>query len=151
LPYFFIDIVAYIQANLAFAVKLARSLAPLPVSVMGRNKVRILTSSSAAGTFIQKAKSKFKGNIDSLRDGIPTSLTSEEVCILISPSSRQDYQAAQQIASDGLAKAVVIVNGFAKVGRTNNINDGFAISLIALMDCEITFSSVFNTYRMQKV
>ena len=38
-----------------------------------------------------------------------------DVCVLVSPSVRQDYQAAQKIASDGVAGAVVIVNGLAKV------------------------------------
>ena len=79
-------------------------------------KVRILLSSSATASFVQKSTSIFKGKtISSLRDGIPQDLIPDDVCILVSPSSRQDYQAAEKIASSGQVKAVVIVNGFAKV------------------------------------
>jgi hypothetical protein len=79
-------------------------------------KTRLLTNTSATGKFMAKAKQVAKSatSIHSLRDGIPEEIQAGDVCVLVSPSSRQDYQAAQQIASSGVAKAIVIVNCFAK-------------------------------------
>lgn len=102
-------------ANLAFASKLIGSLAPLPF--MGP-KVWLLASSAASSSFLKTAKKSVgSAQLFSLRDGLPQ-VTTGDVCILLSPSSRNDYESAQRIASDGIAKAVVIVNGFAKDERS---------------------------------
>ena len=102
------------QANLSFCAKLVRGLAPLPM--MGP-KVNFLTSGTAPASFLAKAQKIVKGasSVSSLRDGVPDELEPESVYVLVSPSVRQDYLAAQQIASSGIAKAVVMVNGLAKV------------------------------------
>jgi hypothetical protein len=50
-----------------------------------------------------------------LKNGIPEDIGEGDVCVIVSPSVRQDYLAAQKIASDGVAGAVVLVNGLAKV------------------------------------
>lgn len=98
------------QANLAFCTKLIRSLSPLPFA---GPKTWLLMSSAASNNFLQKAKSTVGGgNVYSLRDGLPP-IEPNNVCILLSPSGRNDYQAAQSLASAGTP--VVIVNGFAKV------------------------------------
>lgn len=101
------------QANLKFCAKLIRGLAPMP---MVGPKVRLLTSSGASSNFQSKATSTVKGTalISSLKDGIPE-IEKGDVCVLVSPSVSKDYQAAKQIASDGVAGALVIVNGLAKV------------------------------------
>ena len=53
----------------------------------------------------------------SLRDGMPDMnvFTSKDICIIVTPSTRNDYQIAQQIATSGQVGGVVIVNAFAKV------------------------------------
>ena len=101
------------QANLAFCAKLVQSLSPLPF--MGP-KTRLLMNASTTGNLMAKAKKVAKSatSIHTLRDGIPDEIQKGDVCVLVSPSSRQDYQAAQQIASSGVAKAIVIVNCVAK-------------------------------------
>ena len=95
-------------ANLAFAKKLVSGIAPLPM--MGP-KVWLLMSASAPGSLVTGAK-KAGGTLHSLRDGLPE-VAKSDVCVLLAPSSRPDYEAAQRLASK--CKAVVLVNGFAKV------------------------------------
>ena len=102
------------QANLQFCSKLLGSISPLP---FGGPTTFLLMSSAASNNFLQKAKSSVGGNVCSLRDGIPAA-KANSVYVLLSPSSRTDYQAAQTLASDG--NPVVIVNGFAKVSLCNN-------------------------------
>jgi hypothetical protein len=103
------------DANLAFASKLISSLAPLPF--MGP-KTWLLASSAAPSSFMRNAKkSAGSAELFSLRDGLPE-VAAGDVCILLSPSSRSDYDVAQKIASEGVAKAVVVVNGFAKDERS---------------------------------
>lgn len=94
-----------------------RGLSPLP---FGGPKVRFLTSTTASATFQSKATTKVTGatSVSSLRDGIPKDIEAGDLCILVSPSVRQDYLAATKIASDGIAQAVVIVNGLAKVSQS---------------------------------
>ena len=53
--------------------------------------------------------------IESLRNGIPDGISKSDVCILITPSARSDYKAAQFLAESNAAKAVVVINGLAKV------------------------------------
>ena len=94
--------------------KLVRGLAPLP---FGGPKVRIMTSTGASSTFVSSAIKKMKGTtISSLKDWDNEDLTKGEICIVPSPSSREDYRAAQQLAFSGDVGAVVLINGFAKVG-----------------------------------
>jgi hypothetical protein len=103
------------NANLLFASKLLSSIAPLPF--MGP-KTWLLASSAASTSFLKSAKKSVgSAQLFSLRDGLPEVVTGD-VCILLSPSSRSDYQAAQSIASAGIAKAVVVLNGFAKDDRS---------------------------------
>ena len=81
-------------------------------------KIWLLASSAASSSFLNTAKkSAGSAQLFSLRDGLPQ-VTIGDVCILLSPSSRNDYETSQKIASDGIAKAVVIVNGFAKDERS---------------------------------
>jgi hypothetical protein len=48
-----------------------------------------------------------------LKNGLPELRTKKDIiCILVAPSSRNDYEAARQIAAGG--NPVVLVNGFAK-------------------------------------
>jgi ribosomal protein L14 len=64
---------------------------------------------------MSKAAKTVKTSIASLKDGIPEGVEAGDVCVVVSPSSRQDYMAARKIAIDG--GAVVIVNALAKVRR----------------------------------
>jgi len=97
------------KANLSFCNKLMNSIAPLPF--LGPNICLLVGSSSSAG-FISKAKSILKGKtIYALAEGMPD-LNQDDVCILVSPSSRNDYAIANKLASQGTT--TVIVNGFAK-------------------------------------
>ena len=76
-----------------------------------------MTSSASTNNFLTKAKSALKStgaNVDTLRNGIPDGISKGDVCILISPTGRQDYKMAQSLAESNAAKAVVIVNGLAK-------------------------------------
>jgi hypothetical protein len=100
---------------LAFCSKLIKSLAPLPV--MGP-KVWLLTSGGASNAFLAKAANALKGSsatVASLRKGIPDELAKGDVCIFITPNGRGDYKVAKDLAESKAAKAVVIVNGLAKV------------------------------------
>lgn len=105
------------EANLAFAVKLAKSLSPVPF--MGPDAI-ILTSSSASNAFLKAASKKAGGaaTVLALRDGMPddTAVTGDAVCILVTPSSAADYRAAEALATSG--KTCVLVNGFAKDAKS---------------------------------
>ena len=94
-------------ANLKFAKKLIQSITPLPL--LGP-KVWFLTCASAPASFATGAK-QAGATPHSLRDGLPN-VAASDVCLLVSPSSRSDYEAATRLAS--LCKAAVVVNGFAK-------------------------------------
>lgn len=65
-----------------------------------------------------KASKTIKGAkaVLSLRDGVPDGISEGDVCIIMSPTARQDYVAAQSIAS---SNPVVVVNGLAKVRPEN--------------------------------
>jgi hypothetical protein len=90
-----------------------------PVPFLGP-KVWFLTSTTASSNFISKAAKVVKTSIASLRDGTPEGIGAGDVCVVVSPSSRQDYMAARKIAADG--GAVVIVNALAKVRRVRGIS-----------------------------
>jgi hypothetical protein len=94
-------------ANLKFAKKLIQSIAPLPLF---GPKVWFLTSTSASASFVSGSK-QAGGTMHSLRNGLPK-VSPSDVCLLVSPSSRNDYEAAQKLAS--MCKAAVVVNGCAK-------------------------------------
>jgi hypothetical protein len=96
---------------LDFAVKLLRSISPLPL--VGPN-TRLLVSSTATNSFLDTAKKLFKGGtVHSLRDGLPDQVKSREVFVLVAPSVTRDYDAAKRLVATG--NTVVLVNGFAKV------------------------------------
>lgn len=102
------------QANLAFCTKLIKSIAPLP---MLGPKTWLLVSSASTNSFVTKAQAATKSagaTVESLRNGIPDGIAKGDVCILISPTNRQDYKIAQSLAETNAAKAIVIVNGLAK-------------------------------------
>jgi hypothetical protein len=99
------------KANLDFAVKLLRSISPLPV--FGPN-TRLLVSSTATNNFLDRAKKLFQGGtVHSLRDGLPNDVKSREVFVLVAPSVTRDYDAAKRLVATG--NTVVLINGFAKV------------------------------------
>jgi hypothetical protein len=82
----------------------------------------LLTSSSATNAFYANAAKKAKSSgiaVYSLKETTVSSLPNTvNVYILIAPSTRSDYQAAEVLASSsssGKNAAVIIVNGFAKV------------------------------------
>jgi hypothetical protein len=79
-------------------------------------KIRLLTSSSSSQSFTSKAFKIVKGaaSVTSLKDGIPSDMTAGDICVLVSPSNRNDYQIAADIVSETAAKAVVLINGLAK-------------------------------------
>eukprot|EP00980_Cylindrotheca_fusiformis_P007523 scaffold1561_cov129-Cylindrotheca_fusiformis.AAC.15 len=101
------------DANLAFTAKLVQSLTGLPM--IGPNVV-LLTSASAPSSFLNKAKNIVKkaSYVGSLKDGIPDSVEKGSIAVLVSPSSAQDYTTASKIASDGVVRSIVVVNGVAK-------------------------------------
>jgi len=99
------------EANLVFVSKLAKAIAPAPF--LGP-KVSLLVSSSASNSFKAGAKSKVKGaSIYSMKDDL-SDIGDDTVCIVTMPSSRIDYQTAQNLATSGTVAAVIVVNGFAK-------------------------------------
>lgn len=100
------------KANLDFCRKLVQSISPFP---FGGPKSCLLMSSAASNNLLKKAQLNMGGSLYSLRDGLPPS-DANSVYVLMSPSSRSDYEAAKSLASDGIS--VIIVNGFAKVPYT---------------------------------
>eukprot|EP00566_Odontella_aurita_P016075 CAMPEP_0113531976 /NCGR_PEP_ID=MMETSP0015_2-20120614/3793_1 /TAXON_ID=2838 /ORGANISM="Odontella" /LENGTH=275 /DNA_ID=CAMNT_0000430867 /DNA_START=100 /DNA_END=927 /DNA_ORIENTATION=+ /assembly_acc=CAM_ASM_000160 len=99
------------KANLAFASKLTKSIAPVPF--IGP-KTWLLVSSAASNSFLSSARNAAgSSTVHSLKDGLPD-VGEGDVCVFVTPSSRSDYEAAKRIASPGGAGAVVLVNGFAK-------------------------------------
>jgi hypothetical protein len=84
------------KANFAFASKLKQALS-LPIF---GPKVWLITSSGVV-----------KPGSYSLRDGLPP-VSKSDICILVAPSSRSDYLAAQQLATR--SQAVVMLNCLAK-------------------------------------
>lgn len=102
------------QANFAFAAKLVKSLSPLPF--LGPD-VYLLLSAAASQRVVGKARRSMKGAkyVGSLKDGVPGSFQKGDVVVMISPCISQDYQAAAQLAQDGVSGGVVLINGLAKV------------------------------------
>jgi len=99
------------EANLSFVSKLVKGLAPTPFF---GPKISLFVSSSATKSFYAGAKSKVKGaTLYSLKDNMPE-IEENTVCIITMPSSRIDYQTAQNLATSRNVAAVIVVNGFAK-------------------------------------
>ncbi len=98
--------------------KLVKGIAPLPFGP----SVYVLTSSASSNSFNSAASKKIKGaKVSSLKKGVPDDMTPKDICIMITPSTRNDYQTALNIANSNNAEAVVIVNAFAKVKKQNII------------------------------
>jgi hypothetical protein len=78
-------------------------------------------SSASSKSFYTKTESKLKNNANliSLKDGMPSDdmLSKKDVCIVMTPSGRNDFLIAQKLASSGAVSAVVVVNAFAKVSE----------------------------------
>ncbi|GAX25231.1 hypothetical protein FisN_5Lu347 [Fistulifera solaris] len=98
------------DANLAFCSKLVKSIA----GILGPN-TWLITSAAASMNLAQKAKN-VTTNVHSFKSGFqPTNIKKTDVCVVVAPCVQSDYENAKQLAK--LCKAVVLVNGFAKVGR----------------------------------
>lgn len=68
-----------------------------------------------------------------LSDGVPI-IQEKSICILVTPSSRKDYQIAQDLAQSSTVSAVVIINGYAKVRRLcDQSKDSYAVRLLGGM------------------
>lgn len=84
----------------------------------------VLTSSAASNSFTSDATKKIKGaKVLSLKNGVPDEITSKDICIMLTPSTRNDYQTAFNLAKSGEAAAVVIFNAFAKVNTDSCIGN----------------------------
>lgn len=97
------------DANFDTAQSLVRGLtgpALLPGPI-----VWLVTSSAAGATSVPRANTLMQ---HSLQNGLPP-VKSRDVCVLLAPCNRQDYEAAKRLAENG--NTVVLVNGFAKVGQ----------------------------------
>ncbi|VEU35498.1 unnamed protein product [Pseudo-nitzschia multistriata] len=108
------------DANLSFVGKLTKGISvPFPLS-FGGSKVSIALSSSASNSFKAKAAKITKGTtiLSASSPSLAEDVGSGGICIFVSPTSRGDYNSAQQLARSGTAKAVVIVNAFAKDPRS---------------------------------
>ena len=104
------------QANFEFAAKLVKSLSWLP---FGSPNVYLVLSAAASSRVIKKAQNIIKGAtfVGSLKDGVPDTLKEGDIVVVVSPCVAQDYQMASQIAKNGVASSVVLINGLAKVSR----------------------------------
>ena len=94
------------DANLETAQSLVRALT-VPMLFPGPKVWLVTSSSTRAATGSANAP-------HSLQNGLPP-VKSRDVCILLAPGNRSDYDAAKRLADNG--NAVVVVNGFAKVWR----------------------------------
>jgi len=129
------------DANLAFCAKLARSYSPFP---MIGPKIWLLTSASSSVNFFSKASRLVKGvSIVPLKDGLSETIGKGDFCIVVSPSSRQDYLAANKLASGGFS--VVIVNGFIKDQKSIN-----AAATMAYFLKPLTYNSQVAGYLVRK-
>ena len=102
-------------------------------------KTWVLLSGGATNAFTTKAEKAFKSTgatLASLRGGVPEGIGKGDVVIFLTPSGRGDYNLAKTMAENGMAKAIVIVNGFAKVGKLDCTAFGTAvISVFHLFFC----------------
>lgn len=102
------------QANFAFAAKLVKSLSWLPFA---SPDVYLLLSAASSSRVITKAQSFIKGAkyVGSLKHGIPDTFQPKDIVVVVSPCIQQDYQMVSQLAKDGVASGIVLINGLAKV------------------------------------
>jgi len=109
------------EANLAFVSKLIGGIAPSFNPFAGA-KVTLALSASSTNNFRSKAETIAKKTGATLVSASSPSLTqevgSDGICVFVTPSSRNDYMAAQNLAKSGAVKAVVLVNAFAKDPRS---------------------------------
>jgi len=119
------------RANVVFVADLVKGLTLIPFF---SPKVELLVSSSSSNSFLSTLKSKVKGiSMYSLSDGVPI-IQEKSICILVTPSSRKDYQIAQDLAQSSTVSAVVIINGYAKVRRLcDQSKDSYAVRLLGGM------------------
>ncbi|CAJ1909458.1 unnamed protein product [Cylindrotheca closterium] len=105
------------SANFAFAAKLVKSLSGIPF--LGPNVYLFLSAASSSRT-ISKAKSIIKGAtyVGSLKDRIPDTFKTGDVVVVVAPCIGPDYSIASQLAKDGIASGVVIINGLAKSAKS---------------------------------
>ena len=108
------------DANLAFVAKLASGIAPF--NPFAGTKVSIALSSSSTNSFRAKTDKAAKKSGASVVSASSPSLADEVgadgICIFLTPASRGDYMAAQNLAKSGAVKAVILVNSFAKDPRS---------------------------------
>lgn len=105
------------DANLSFVEKLLKSISP--ISFLGP-KTWLLVGSAASNSLLRKSENtakKCRSIVHSLKDGLPE-VEKGDVCVLITPSTKRDYDDASRIASDGIAAAVILQNGFAKDAKS---------------------------------
>lgn len=109
------------NANLAFVSKLVSGISPSFNPFVG-TKVSIALSSSSTNSFKSKTEKAAKKSGASVVSASSPSLAdkvgADGVCIFLTPVSRGDYMAAQNLAKSGAVKAVVLVNAFAKDPRS---------------------------------
>jgi hypothetical protein len=105
------------DANIAFVNKLIKGIAPAPF--LGP-QVSLLVNSAASNSYLAKLKKIGGVKLYSLKDGIPD-VSSEDVCIFLTPSTAGDYKAVTLLAESNTAKAVILVNCFAKVSLRNHL------------------------------
>lgn len=96
------------DANLEASLVIAKSFLPPP---FGPGKVWVIPSRSSTERMKSNMKKKWS-SVHSLTEGLPP-VKSRDVCVLVSPSSSTDYDAAARLVANG--NAVVVVNGQAKV------------------------------------
>lgn len=105
------------EANLETAQTLVRALSSPLDNLLGSSgrsggPMVWLVRSSAASPHTSNSKDRNDRNVHSLRNGLPP-VKSRDVCVLLAPCNRSDFEAAKRLAANG--NAVVLVNGFAKV------------------------------------
>lgn len=111
------------NANIYFCMNLINTLLS-PFQKIGIDtsgpKVWYLLSSTCTNNLLQKVKNEFPNNynkniidIYTLKDGLPSSIKSKDIFILMTPCISNDYQAAKQLVMNG--NSVILINGLAKV------------------------------------
>lgn len=99
------------KANIAFATGLIKALSS-PFSPL---KTWIVTGTAASQSLENGVSSiKAASYVHSLRNGLPDTKGKNDICVLITPSTGEDYLAASKMAREGQCGGVIILNGFAK-------------------------------------
>jgi hypothetical protein len=111
------------EANISFVSQLVRGISPPLSTLMGRPQISIVVSSAASNSFLSRVKNQVKGvTVYSLKDEVVLSqvLSKDDICIFMTPCTRSDYQTAVKLAESSTVKAVVLINGYAKVRDLRN-------------------------------